>query len=162
MRPFLADDFLLDTPTAQQLYRDYAADLPVIDYHSHLQQGEIAERKTFRNLTELWLGGDHYKWRLMRTAGVDESLITGSASDEAKFQAFCRVLPLAAGNPIHHWCHLELKRLFGIELTINEANAAQIWEQANAKLATMDTWAFLEQAKVEIACTTDDAADDFA
>jgi len=160
MRPFLAEDFLLDTATARQLYRDFAADLPVIDYHSHLQQGEIAERKTFRNITELWLGGDHYKWRLMRTAGVDESLITGSASDEAKFQAFCRVLPLAAGNPIHHWCHLELKRLFGIELTINTANAAQIWEQANAKLATMDTWAFLEQAKVEIACTTDDPADD--
>ena len=162
MHSFLADDFLLDTATAQKLYREVAADLPVIDYHSHLQQGEIAERKVFRNIAELWLGGDHYKWRLMRTAGVSEDFITGTQPDEAKFRAFCRVLPLAAGNPIHHWCHLELKRLFGIELVINEANATQIWEQANAKLERMDTWAFLEQAKVEVACTTDDPVDDLA
>jgi glucuronate isomerase len=160
MRSFLDDDFLLDTPVARQLYREVAVDLPVIDYHSHLQQGEIATRLRFRNLTDLWLGGDHYKWRLMRTAGVSEDFITGSQPDEAKFRAFCKVLPLAIGNPIHHWCHLELKRLFGITLTINEANATAIWEQANAKLATMDTWTFLEQAKVEIACTTDDPADD--
>ncbi|MFG6489280.1 glucuronate isomerase [Roseateles sp. BYS78W] len=162
MRGFNDDDFLLDTLIARRLYREVAADLPVIDYHSHLQQGEIAARKVFANITELWLGGDHYKWRLMRTAGVDESFITGDQSDEAKFRAFCKVLPLAAGNPIHHWCHLELKRLFGIELSINEANAGDIWSLANAKLATMDTWAFLEQAKVEIACTTDDPADDLA
>ena len=162
MRTFLDTDFLLDTPIARQLYRDVAADLPVIDYHSHLQQGEIASRMKFRNLTELWLGGDHYKWRLMRTAGVTEDFITGKQPDEAKFRAFCKVLPLAIGNPIYHWSHLELRRLFDIELTINEANATQIWERANAKLATMDTWAFLEQAKVEIACTTDDPADDLA
>jgi glucuronate isomerase len=162
VRGFNDDDFMLDTSVARQLYREVAADLPVIDYHSHLQQGEIAERKVFANITELWLGGDHYKWRLMRTAGVDESLITGDQSDEAKFRAFCKVLPLAAGNPIYHWCHLELKRLFGIELRINEANAGHIWAMANAKLAEMDTWAFLEQAKVEIACTTDDPADDLA
>ncbi len=162
MHQFLDDDFLLDTPLARQLYRDVAADLPVIDYHSHLQQGEIASRMKFRNLTDLWLGGDHYKWRLMRTAGVGEDFITGGQPDEAKFRAFCRVLPLAIGNPIYHWCHLELRQLFGIELTINEANASEIWERANAKLAGMDTWAFLEQARVEIACTTDDPADDLA
>lgn len=160
MAAFIDKDFLLDTATARALYHEVAADLPVIDYHSHLQQSEIAERKRFRNIAELWLGGDHYKWRLMRTAGVDESLITGSAPDEAKFRAFCRVLPLAAGNPIHHWSHLELRRLFDIELTINEANAGAIWERANARLATMDTWSLLAQAKVEIACTTDDPADD--
>jgi len=160
MPAFIDKDFLLDTATARELYHEVAADLPVIDYHSHLQQSEIAERKRFRNIAELWLGGDHYKWRLMRTAGVDESFITGPASDEDKFRAFCRVLPLAAGNPIYHWSHLELRRLFGIELTINEANAGAIWEQANARLATMDTWSLLEQAKVEIACTTDDPADD--
>jgi len=160
--PFMDPDFLLDTPCARRLYHDVAAGLPVIDYHSHLQQGEIASRKRFRNLAELWLAGDHYKWRLMRSAGVTEDFITGDQPDEAKFRAFCRVLPLAAGNPIHHWCHLELRQLFDITLTINEANAGAIWEAANARLATMDTWSFLEQARVEVACTTDDPADDLA
>jgi glucuronate isomerase len=153
-------DFLLTTNVAKKLYHEVAADLPVIDYHSHLQQGEIAERKTFRNIAELWLAGDHYKWRLMRTAGVAEEFCTGERSDKEKFLAFCKVLPLAIGNPIYHWSHLELRRIFGIELLINEKNAEAIWEQANAKLATMDTWSLLEQARVEIACTTDDPADD--
>jgi glucuronate isomerase len=160
MTRFMDKDFLLDTETARRLYHDVAAELPIIDYHSHLQQSEIAARKTFRNIAELWLGGDHYKWRVMRAAGVDERYITGAASDIEKFRAFCRVLPLAIGNPVHHWSHFELRRIFGIELVINEANADAIWEQANAKLATMDTWSLLEQAKVEIACTTDDPADD--
>ena len=162
MVSFMNQDFLLDTPIARQLYNDVAADLPVIDYHSHLQQGEIASRRKFRTIAELWLGGDHYKWRLMRSAGVTEDFITGKQPDEAKFRAFCKVLSLAAGNPIYHWSHLELRRLFGIDLLINEANASKIWDQANAKLADMDTWAFLEQAKVEVACTTDDPADDLA
>jgi glucuronate isomerase len=153
-------DFLLTTGVARKLYHEVAADLPVIDYHSHLQQGEIAERKTFRNIAELWLAGDHYKWRLMRTAGVAEEFCTGARSDKEKFLAFCKVLPLAIGNPIYHWSHLELRRIFGIDLLINEKNAEAIWEQANAKLAFMDTWSLLEQAKVEIACTTDDPADD--
>ncbi|MGL5286641.1 MAG: glucuronate isomerase [Aeromonas sp.] len=160
MSSFITQDFLLDTQVARQLYHDVAANLPIIDYHSHLQQGEIAARKTFCNLTELWLGGDHYKWRLMRSAGVTEDFITGNQSDEAKFRAFCKVLPLAAGNPIYHWSHLELTRLFGIDLLINEKNAGHIWEEANARLAKMDTWSFLEQSNVEIACTTDDPADD--
>lgn len=160
MPAFLDHDFLLDTGTARRLFHEVAAGLPIIDYHSHLQQGEIVERKRFRNLTELWLGGDHYKWRLMRSAGVDEHLITGPASDEDKFRAFCSVLPLAAGNPIHHWSHLELRRLFGVDLLINAANAGRIWEAANARLAEMDCWSLLDQAKVEIACTTDDPADD--
>ena len=162
MPSFMDSNFLLDTETAQQLYRDVAADLPIIDYHSHLQQGEIAAKKQFRNLAELWLGGDHYKWRLMRSAGVSEDFVTGSQSDEAKFLAFCRVLPLAAGNPIYHWCHLELQRIFGITLTINATNAPRIWEQANTSLATMTCWTLLEQAKVEVACTTDDPVDDLA
>jgi glucuronate isomerase len=153
-------DFLLTTDVARKLYHEVAAELPVIDYHSHLQQGEIAERKTFRNIAELWLAGDHYKWRLMRTAGVAEEFCTGARSDKEKFLAFCKVLPLAIGNPIYHWSHLELRRIFGINLLINEKNADAIWEEANAKLATMDTWSLLEQARVEIACTTDDPADD--
>lgn len=160
MTAFMDQDFLLTTDVARKLYHEVAADLPVIDYHSHLQQGEIASRKTFRNIAELWLGGDHYKWRLMRTAGVSEDYCTGDRADKEKFLAFCKVLPLAIGNPIYHWSHLELRRLFGIDLVINDRNAEAIWEQANAKLATMDTWTFLEQAKVEIACTTDDPADD--
>jgi glucuronate isomerase len=160
MTAFMDRDFLLNTDVARKLYHEVAADLPVIDYHSHLQQGEIAGRKTFRNLAELWLGGDHYKWRLMRTAGVSEEYCTGNRSDKEKFDAFCKVLPLAIGNPIYHWSHLELRRIFGIDLVINEKNADAIWEQANAKLAQMDTWTFLEQARVEIACTTDDPADD--
>jgi len=160
MVQFLGPDFLLDTGVARQLYREFAADLPVIDYHSHLQQSEIAARKKFRNIAELWLGGDHYKWRLMRSAGVTEDFVTGAQPDEAKFKAFCKVLPLAIGNPIYHWSHLELQRLFGIDLVINAANAERIWEQANARLATMDCWSLLDQAKVEIACTTDDPADD--
>jgi glucuronate isomerase len=160
MNTFMNQDFLLDTAIARQLYHDVAADLPIIDYHSHLQQSEIASRKTFRNITELWLGGDHYKWRLMRSAGVAEDLITGSQPDEAKFRAFCKVLPLAIGNPMYHWSHLELRRLFGIDLLINEANAPAIWDEANARLAAMDTWALLDQSRVEVACTTDDPADD--
>ncbi|MDR3480585.1 MAG: glucuronate isomerase [Burkholderiaceae bacterium] len=160
MTTFIDQDFLLSTAIARKLYHEVAANLPIVDYHSHLPQGEIASRKVFRNLADLWLGGDHYKWRLMRTCGVSEDFITGDQSDEAKFRAFCKVLPLAIGNPIHHWSHLELRRLFGIELNINAANAGAIWETANAKLAGMDTWAFLEQAGVEIACTTDDPADD--
>lgn len=160
MPAFLDHDFLLDTGTARRLYHEVAAGLPIIDYHSHLQQGEIAERKRFRNITELWLGGDHYKWRLMRSAGVDEQLVTGAASDEDKFKAFCSVLPLAAGNPIHHWSHLELQRLFDIDLTINATNASRIWQAANSRLAQLDCWDFLKQAKVEVACTTDDPADD--
>ena len=160
MTEFMNQDFLLTTETARKLYHEVAADLPIIDYHSHLQQGEIAARKTFRNIAELWLAGDHYKWRLMRTSGVAEEFITGERSDQEKFRAFCKVLPLAIGNPIHHWSHLELRRIFNIDLIINEANADAIWEQANAKLATMDTWSLLEQAGVEIACTTDDPADD--
>src|SRR5450830_1885429 len=134
MTEFMDRDFLLTSAVARKLYHEVAADLPVIDYHSHLQQGEIASRKTFRNIAELWLAGDHYKWRLMRTSGVSEDFCTGERSDEEKFRAFCKVLPLAIGNPIYHWSHLELRRLFGIELTINEANATQIWERANAKL----------------------------
>jgi len=160
MTAFMDKDFLLNTEVARKLYHEVAADLPVIDYHSHLQQGEIAERKKFRNIAELWLAGDHYKWRMMRTAGVAEEYCTGNRSDREKFDAFCKVLPLAIGNPIYHWSHLELRRIFGIDLLINEKNADAIWEQANAKLAGMDTWSFLEQAKVEIACTTDDPADD--
>lgn len=159
MPSFITETFLLTTKTAEKLYFDVAADLPIIDYHSHLPPREIAERKRFRNIGELWLAGDHYKWRQMRTAGVSEELITGKASDRDKFDAYCRIMPLLAGNPIYHWSHLELKRLFGIDLDINARNAPAIWDAANAALDKLDAWALLDQAKVEIACTTDDPAD---
>jgi glucuronate isomerase len=163
---FISDDFLLDTDVARRLYHEVAAALPIIDYHAHLPPADIAARKRFRNITELWLGGngfgDHYKWRLMRASGVPEQQITGSADDYDKFRAFCRVLPLAAGNPIYHWSHLELKRIFGIDAVINEANASRLWDQTNAKLEKMDTWSLMSDAKVEVSCTTDDPADSLA
>lgn len=157
---FLTSDFLLTTDIARRLYREVAADLPIIDYHSHLPPTEIAERRRFRNIAELWLGGDHYKWRLMRVCGVPEDFITGGRSDEEKFKAFCRVLPLAAGHPVYQWSHLELRRLFDINHVINADNAATIWAEANDALASIDCWDLLTNAKVEIACTTDDPIDD--
>ncbi len=160
MPTFMDENFLLDTVVARELYHDVACKFPIIDYHSHLIPREISGRRKFRNLSELWLGGDHYKWRLMRSSGVTEDFITGQRSDKEKFDAFCQILPLAIGNPIYHWSHLELRRIFGIDLLINQKSSDAIWEQANARLANMDTWSFLEQANVEIACTTDDPADD--
>jgi len=160
MPSFVTEKFLLNTATAERLYGEVARDLPIIDYHSHLPPQEIAARRTFRNIAELWLGGDHYKWRQMRTCGLPEAVITGPAADVDKFNAYCRIMPLLAGNPIYHWSHLELKQLFGIDLEINEANAPKIWEEANAALAAMTSWTFLERARVEVTCTTDDPADD--
>lgn len=160
MRPFLDEDFLLDTGTARRWYHEHAASLPILDYHSHLVPSEIAERKRFRNITELWLGADHYKWRLMRSAGVPEPLITGDGSDRDKFLAFCSVLPRAIGNPLHHFCHLELRRLFQCDTVISSATAPRLWEELNERLSERDAWWFLTQARVEVVCTTDDPADD--
>jgi glucuronate isomerase len=163
---FITDDFLLDTKWAKTLYHDVASGLPIIDYHAHLPPADIASRKKFRNVAELWLGsgnyGDHYKWRLMRASGVPESLITGEAEDREKFLAFCRILPLAAGNPVFHWAHLELKSLFGINAVINAESGPRLWNEVNEQLASMDTWSFLTSAGVEVSCTTDDPADDLA
>ncbi len=161
MSAFLNDDFLLTTATARRLYHEVAKNQPIFDYHCHLPPDQIASNKQFRNLAEIWLGGDHYKWRAMRTAGVNEDSITGSASDYDKFLAYCRVVPSLIRNPLHHWSHLELRRYFGIDLLINEANAPKIWELANAKLATaaFTTQGILTACKVAVVCTTDDPAD---
>ena len=163
---FITDDFLLDTKWSRKLYHGVAADLPIIDYHAHLPPADIAGRKKFRNIAELWLGsgnyGDHYKWRIMRACGVPERLITGDADDRDKFLAFCRILPLAAGNPVLHWSHLELKRIFGINSIINAHTGPRLWDELNERLAGMDTWSFLTDANVEVSCTTDDPADDLA
>ncbi len=164
MKPFMNADFLLDTPTAQRLYRSYAADMPIYDYHCHISPDEILHNKGYDNLTQVWLYGDHYKWRIMRANGVDESLCTGPADDYERFLAYCRTLPLAAGNPLYHWSHLELQRFFGIDLIINERNAPAIWERANALLRTPSYRCreLIRRSRVQLICTTDDPADDLA
>jgi len=162
MPAFLHDDFLLTTETARRLYHEVAKAQPIYDYHCHLPPEQIAANKQFRNLAECWLGGDHYKWRAMRAAGVNEDLITGAGtSDYDKFLAYCRIVPSLVRNPLHHWSHLELRRFFGIDLLINEANAPKIWELANARLATaaFTTQGILTASKVAVVCTTDDPAD---
>jgi len=161
-QPFLPDDFLLPNPWARRLYFEHAAKQPIFDYHCHLPPDQIAGNRQFANLTQIWLGGDHYKWRALRAAGVPEDLITGTASsDYDKFLAFARTVPALVRNPLHHWSHLELRRYFGIDLLINEANAPRIWEEANARLATpaLTTHGILTSNRVTVVCTTDDPAD---
>lgn len=155
------ENFLLTNPTAERLFHDYAKDMPIIDYHCHLSPKEIYENKTYRNLTEVWLYGDHYKWRVMRANGVEERYVTGDADDYEKFLAYARTVPMTIGNPLYHWSHLELRRFFGVDELINEKNAPAIWEKVNAKLqgpgfAARD---FITKSKVEVICTTDDPAD---
>lgn len=158
---FITDDFLLQTETAQRLYHEVAKDQPIIDYHCHLPPEDVATDRRFRNLAEIWLGGDHYKWRALRTNGVEESLVTGDAEDYDKFLAWCKTVPATLRNPLYHWSHLELKRYFGIEELINEKTAPSIWECANEQLATDDFSAngILKQFKVKVVCTTDDPTD---
>lgn len=162
MKKFLDDNFLLQTDAAQKLYFDYAEDQPIYDYHCHLPPKDIAENKNFRNLAEIWLAGDHYKWRVLRTAGIDEKYITGDASDYEKYLTWAKVVPLTLGNPIYHWTHLELKRPFGIKnILLNEKTADKIWSEANDKLATAEfsTRGILTQMNVKAVGTTDDPID---
>ncbi|WP_136604282.1 glucuronate isomerase [Paenibacillus dokdonensis] len=158
---FLNDDFLLSTDTARTLFHQHAKDMPIIDYHCHLDPKEIYENKHFRNLTEAWLSGDHYKWRLMRANGIPESHITGDASDYDKFMAWAVTVPKTVGNPLYSWTHLELRRFFGIHEQLNEESAPRIWEEVNAKLATsaFQRRNIIKNANVRIVCTTDDPAD---
>ena len=154
-------DFLLSTDTAKHLYHDYAAPLPIIDYHCHLNPQEIYEDRQFENITQVWLGGDHYKWRLMRSAGVDEKYINGDASDREKFQKFAETVGLAIGNPIYHWSHLELRNYFGYEETLNGDTAEEVWQLCNTKLQSADMSArkLIINSHVKALCTTDDPAD---
>ena len=159
---FLPDDFLLTTRWARRLYFEHAAPQPIFDYHCHLPPEEIAGNRRFENLFQIWLAGDHYKWRAMRANGVPEDLITGNAtSDYEKFLAYARTVPFTVRNPLYQWSHLELRRYFGIELLINERNAPRIWELANAKLRTPDlsTHGILTRFRVAVVCTTDDPTD---
>ena len=161
MKPFMDENFLLSTPTAQKLFHDYAEKTPILDYHCHINPKEIAQDRKFDNITQVWLGGDHYKWRFMRSCGVDEHFITGNASDKEKFFKWAEVLGKAIGNPLYHWSHLELQRYFGYHGTLNKNTAEEVWNLCNEKLsqASMSVRNLIKQSNVTLICTTDDPVD---
>ena len=161
-KAFMDSDFLLSTETARTLYHNYAAELPIIDYHCHVSPKEIWEDKRFENLTQLWLSGDHYKWRLMRWNGIPEKYITGNASDYDKFLKFAACLPRAIGNPMYHWCHLELKRYFGYEGILNADTAPEVWRIAEEALKSpeLSVRSIIKKSRVAFIGTTDDPTDD--
>ncbi len=161
---FIPDNFLLNSDLAEKLYNDYAVNQPIIDYHSHLSPFQIATNQRFENISKLWLSEDHYKWRAMRTAGVNEHFITGTATDEEKFHAWAKTVPLTVRNPLFHWTHLELKNSFGITEYLNEDSASSIYARCNQLLAGDDHTArrFAEKYNVVYLCSTDDPIDDLA
>ena len=159
MRAFMDRDFLLSTETAKHLYHDIAEEMPIIDYHCHLNPQEIYEDRQFENITQVWLGADHYKWRLMRAVGVDERFITGNAPDREKFQKWAETLALAIGNPLYHWSHLELKNYFGYEGVLNGETAEEVWQLCNEKLTGLSARRLIKSSRVKALCTTDDPAD---
>jgi len=160
MTAFLDDNFLLSNDVARRLYHECAASQPILDYHCHLSPKDIAENRRFANLFEIWLQGDHYKWRAMRANGIPEKYITGNASPFDKFRAWARTVPYTLRNPLYHWTHLELRRYFGISDLLDESSAPEIWERANAALADLPAQAILAKFRVEALCTTDDPTDD--
>ena len=161
MKSFLDTNFLLSNEIAQRLYHETAAAQPILDYHCHLAAKDIAENRRFKNLHEIWLEGDHYKWRAMRANGVPEKYITGDASPFEKFLAWAQTVPYTLRNPLYHWTHLELQRYFGITHLLDESSASSIWERANAILAAdLTTHGILKKFHVEVVCTTDDPTDD--
>ena len=161
MKQFMDENFLLQSETAQKLYHSYAADTPILDYHCHINPQEIYEDRQFENITQVWLGGDHYKWRFMRSCGVDEKYITGDASDKEKFLKWAEVLGKAIGNPLFHWSHLELKKYFGYNGVLNKKTAEEVWELCNKRLAEKDMSVrnIIRQSNVTLICTTDDPVD---
>ena len=161
MKAFMDKDFLLETETAKKLFHDYAETTPILDYHCHINPREIAEDRQFENITQVWLGGDHYKWRFMRSCGVDEKYITGNASDYEKFCQWAECLGKAIGNPLYHWSHLELQRFFGYNGVLNKKTADEVWKLCNEKLAqpSMRVRNLIKQSNVTLICTTDDPID---
>lgn len=162
MKDFFDDSVLLKNKTAEELYKNFAKNQPIIDYHCHLSPKEIYENKRFNNIGELWLAGDHYKWRAMRQNGIDEKLITGDADYKDKFIAFASTMEYAAGNPLYYWSHMELKQLFGINIPLNVKNAERIWNEANERMAQggFSSQELIKRCDVRVICTTDDPADD--
>jgi len=159
VKPFIHDDFLLQTDAARELYHTHAKGEPIYDYHCHVPQAQILANHQFGDLAEMWIGGDHYKWRAMRANGVDERFCTGDAPPREKFNAWVDTVPYAIGNPLYHWSHLELKRYFGIGELIGPGTADAIWETANARLPSLRVQDILGANKVALICTTDDPAD---
>lgn len=161
MKSFLDQDFLLQTDTARELYHEHAAKMPIIDYHCHLDPRQIAENHQFEDLTEIWLGGDHYKWRAMRANGIPEEYITGDKSPYEKFLKWAETMPYTMRNPLYHWTHLELSRIFGIHKVLNPASAKEIYTTCTDKLRTPEyrAQAIMKRMNVEIVCTTDDPID---
>ena len=162
MKEFMDQDFILRTDTARELYHSFAARVPVLDYHCHIDPQEIAEDRQFENITQVWLGGDHYKWRQMRSNGVDEACITGDAPDREKFQKWAKTLDKAVGNPLFHWSHLELRRYFGYTGVLGADTAEEVWNLCNEKLKSPDMSVrnLIRRSNVTLLCTTDDPADD--
>ena len=160
--PFITEDFLLTHKTARRLYHSFAKAEPILDYHCHLSPEDVAENRQFKNLFEIWLEGDHYKWRAMRANGVDERYCTGNANPFDKFRMWAKTVPHTLRNPLYHWTHLELKRYFGIDDLLDETTAERIWEESNAQLATerLRAHGILNSFQVRALCTTDDPADD--
>ncbi|MCR1843322.1 glucuronate isomerase [Murimonas intestini] len=161
MKTFMDKDFLLNTEAAKELYHKFAATTPVLDYHCHINPQEIAEDRKFDNIAQVWLGGDHYKWRAMRSNGVDEYYITGDATDREKFQKWAETLPKCIGNPLYHWSHLELQKYFGYTGSLNGDNAEEVWNLCNARLHEddMSVRGIIRQSNVTLICTTDDPVD---
>ena len=163
MKPFMGKDFLLDTEVAKNLYEKYAdmSKIPVVDYHCHINPQEIYEDRKFENIAQVWLGGDHYKWRQMRTNGVDEKYITGDATDREKFQKWAETLPKLIGNPLYHWSHLELRYYFGYQGHLNGDTAEEVWNLCNEKLNSDDFTVrnIIKKSNVKLICTTDDPID---
>jgi glucuronate isomerase len=161
MNTFITDNFLLQSKAAQELYHNYAANLPIIDFHNHLSPKMIEDDSKFENITQAWLGGDHYKWRAMRSFGISEEYVTGTASDWEKFEQWARLVPYTMRNPLYHWTHLELLRYFGIDKVLNPSSAKEIYEECNSKLQASDFSIrnLLRKAKAEVLCTTDDPID---
>ena len=162
MKKFMDEDFLLHSETAKRLYHETASKMPIIDYHCHIDPKEIYEDRRFDNITQVWLGGDHYKWRQMRSNGISERYITGDATDYEKFQKWAETLEKAIGNPLYHWSHLELKRYFNYEGHLCSDTAQEVWESCNQRLYDKDMTVrgIISQSNVEIICTTDDPIDD--
>lgn len=162
MKSFMDEDFLLTNDTAGLLYNNYAKNMPIIDYHCHIDAKEIAEDRKFENITQIWLGGDHYKWRLMRSNGIEERYITGDASDREKFEMWAGTLERAIGNPLYHWSHLELKRYFGYDKNLNSDTAEEVWNICNSQLKRPEMSArnIMRMSGVKAICTTDDPVDD--
>ena len=159
MQKFMDRDFLLNTEASRRLFHDYAETMPILDYHCHINPQEIAEDRKYDNITQVWLGGDHYKWRQMRSNGVPEKYITGDATDYEKFEKWAQTLEKAIGNPLYHWSHLELQRYFGYHGVLNHETAKEVWDICNARLQTLSVREIIKNSGVTLICTTDDPAD---